>query len=259
MKKTYAIFNLLVIIALIIWNYLANTLGIKGNTVGSLSEEYNNLFTPAGYAFAIWGLIFLGLLAHGIFQVYRAFSERQSGDFILMMGPWLILANLANGVWLWVWLNEYTLLSVIIMFVILTALIVIILKLNMERYDAPRAIIFWVWWPISLYSGWIAVAAIANVAAYLAKIDWQGPLSEVTWTIIMIIVATGLNLLMIYRRNMREFAAVGIWALVAISLRHWGNIPIIQWTALAGAIVLLVAASWQAYLNLATNPLIQQR
>ena len=47
----------------------------------------------------------------------------------------------------------------------------------------------WVWWPISLYSGWIAVAAIANVAAYLSKIGWQALFSEVTWTVIMIVVA----------------------------------------------------------------------
>ncbi len=257
MKKTYAIVNLIVIIALIIWNYVANAMGIGGNTVGSLSAEYNNLFTPAGYAFSIWGIIFLGLLAHGIFQVRRAFAAGADDDFIALIGPWLLVANLANGTWVWAWLSEYTGLSVLVMLVILISLIIIIVRLDMERWDAPLPIIAWVWWPLSLYSGWIAVATIANVAAYLAKAGWQALFSEVAWTVIMIAVATLLNLLMIYYRNMREFALVGVWALVAIAVRHWGEIPVLQWTALAGAAVLFIAAGIHGYRNRETSPLKQ--
>ncbi len=254
MKRFYAIANLLVIIALIAWNYIANTMGINGNTVGSLSDEYSNLFTPAGYAFSIWGLIFLGLLAHGIFQVKRVFFDRKDDEFVSQIGPWLIIANVANGLWVWVWLQEYTGLSVLIMLVILVSLIAIIGRLNMERWDAPLPIIAWVWWPIDLYSGWIAVATIANIAAYLAKLEWQALFSEVTWVVIMIAVATLVNLLMIYFRNMREFALVGVWALVAIAVRHWEAIPVLQWAALAGAFVLLIAVSIHGYRNRKTNP-----
>jgi len=254
MKRFYAIANLLVIIALIAWNYVANTMGINGNTVGSLSDEYSNLFTPAGYAFSIWGLIFLALLAHGIFQVKRVFFDRKDDEFVSQIGPWLIIANVANGLWVWVWLQEYTGLSVVIMLVILVSLIAIIGRLNMERWDAPLPIIAWVWWPIDLYSGWIAVATIANIAAYLAKLEWQALFSEVTWTVIMIAAATLVNLLMVYYRNMREFALVGVWALIAIALRHWEAIPVLQWTALAGALVLLIAVSIHGYQNRETNP-----
>lgn len=255
MKKIYAIVNLVIIVALIIWNYVANAVGINGNTVGSLSDEYANLFTPAGYAFSIWGLIFLGLLAHGIFQVSRAYSDEKDNGFILQIGPWLLIANLANAAWVWAWLSEYTDLSVLLMLVILVSLIVIIVRLDMERWDAPRSIIAWVWWPICLYSGWIAVATIANVAAYLAKIGWQALFSEVAWTVIMIVIAAIVNLLMIYFRNMREFALVGVWSLAAIAVRHWGEIPILQWTALGGALVLLIAAGIHGYRNRETSPL----
>src|SRR5690606_23994053 len=101
------------------------------------------------------------------------------------------------------------------------SLIRIILKTNMERWDAPVKIIAFTWWPICLYSGWITVALIANVSAYLTKIGWDGMgLSEVTWTIILIAVTVAINLLMIARRNMREFALVGVWGLVALYVRH---------------------------------------
>ncbi len=253
-KKTLALLNLLTVITLIIWNYLTNFLEINGNTVASVSSEYNNLFTPAGYAFSIWGLIYLGLLAHGIFQFKKAFIDRRDDDFILKMGPWFIIANLATAAWLWFWLSDQTGVSVLMMFLILLSLIIIVIRLNMERWDAPLPVIFWIWWPFCLFSGWIAIATVANVAAYLTKIGWQALFSELTWTLIMIIVATLINLFMIISRNMREFALVGVWALIAISVRHWGKIPELQWTALVCAIVLFIAISIHGYLNIDTNP-----
>jgi len=259
MKKFYALTNLLVIVALIAWNYAGNAAGINGNSVGSVSDKYFNLFTPAGYAFSIWGLIYLGLLAHGIFQVKRAFFDKKNDDFILQIGPWLIIANLANAAWLWFWLNENTGISVLMIVVILVSLLIIVVRLNMERWDAPASMIVWTWWPISLYSGWLTVATVANITAYLAKIGWQALFSDVTWTMILIMVATMINLLMILFRNMREFAAVGVWAILAIAVRHWGDIPVLQWTALICAILLLLAIFIHAYRNLSTNPFVRRR
>jgi hypothetical protein len=252
--KVYAILNLIVLAFIIFWNYWVNAKGINGNTVSSLSAAYINLFTPAGYAFSIWGIIFLSLFAQAIFFIIRAFNAEKDSDFLSQIGPYLILANIGNGLWLYMWLMEYTGLSVIAMFGILTSLVITILNTNMERWNAPRPIIFWVWWPIAIYSGWIAVATIANISAYLAKIGWTGGISELTWVIVMIIVAVLLNLFMIITRNLREFACVGVWALVAISVRHWESIPTIQWTALIGAILLFVAISIHGYQNRKTAP-----
>jgi hypothetical protein len=111
-----------------------------------------------------------------------------------------------------------------------------------------------VWWPICGYSGWIAVATIANVSAWLAKIGWSAVFTEVQWTVIMISVAGLLNLAMIRTLNMREFAAIGVWALVAIGVRHWGEIEVLQWTSFAWAAVLLVAILRHGYLNRHSSP-----
>ncbi len=254
MKKFYAILNTLVILAVIFWNYWSNTGNIGGKTVGELSDEYANLFTPAGYAFAIWGVIFLGLIVFGVNQLRLAFSNTEYSDTILQVGPWLTIANIGNAAWLWFWLHEQTGISVIVMIVILIALIQVILRLNMERWDAPASVIAFVWWPMCAYSGWIAVATIANIAAYLAKIGWSGMFSEEVWTVVMISVAGALNLLMIHKRSMREFAAIGVWALVAISVRHWGQIPLLQWTAMLWAIVLTVVILIHGHMNRQTNP-----
>ena len=74
MKKFYSLLNTFVVFVLIYWNYWSNSGGINGKTVGELSDEYANLFTPAGYAFAIWGIIFIGLIVFSVNQLILAFK-----------------------------------------------------------------------------------------------------------------------------------------------------------------------------------------
>jgi len=255
MKKFYAIANFIVVILTIIWNYLANTGLINNATVGQISDKYDNLLTPAGYAFSIWGLIYLGLIGLSIFLIKRVFLSNKDDDFVLQIGPWLIIANLASMAWIYFWLNEKIGFSVLFMFIILISLIIIIIRTNMERWDAPLPIIAWIWWPIDLYAGWISIASLTNVASFLNLYDLQVFRNEVSWAISMIIIATIINVLMIIFRNMREFAAVAVWAIIAIAVRHWDNIPEIQWTAVSCAAVLLIIISIHGYQNRETNPL----
>jgi len=254
MKKTYALINTVVVLAVIFWNYWSNTDAINGHTVGELSDKYANLFTPAGYAFTIWGLIFLGLLVLVGSQLRMAFGDGADSETILQIGPWLTIANLGNAAWLWFWLHEDIGVSVLIMLVILFSLMRIVLRLNMERWDAPGSLIATVWWPICVYSGWIAVATIANVSAWLESMHWSAVFSEVQWTVIMIGVAGLLNLIVLQTRNMREFASVGMWAIAAIAVKHWGKIPEIQWTCVLWMLVLGVATLRHAYKNRHLGP-----
>lgn len=253
-NKILASLHLLVLIALIFWNYYSNTGAINNNTVGSVSENLDNLFTPAGYAFAIWGIIYLGLLLLGINMVIRAFAADGNNEFIAKAAPPLILAHLGNATWLWFWLKEETGISVVVMLFILAMLTLTVLRLNMERWDAPIKFIALVWWPIDLYFGWISVATIANISAYLGKVNWTGGISEITWTVIMISIASLLALFMIFTRNMREYGAVFIWALIAIAVRHTDLIPSITWSALIGATVIAIASGLHAYKHRATLP-----
>ena len=258
MKKKLSILNLISVILVIAVNYISQIMEFNGTTIGEISSRYVNLFTPASYAFAIWGIIFLALLAYGIFQARRAFFSEKESLFIEQTGYWFVLANILNCCWVFAFVYNYTGLSVLIMFGILISLIKIILNTNMERWDAPISTIAFVWWPICIYSGWISVASIANISAYLSKLNWNGGiLSEQAWTIGMIVVAIILNLLMIWKRNMREFALVGIWALFAIYIRHEGSYNSIAYTALIGCIILFLAISAHAFKNKETNPVIK--
>ncbi len=257
MQKTFALLNLFSVILVIAVNYVSQALRLNNTTIGEISSKYDNLFTPASYAFAIWGIIFLSLLAYGIFQIRRAFFSDKPSAFITQTGYWFFTANILNSVWVIAFVYDYTGLSVMIMIGILFSLIKIILNTNMERWDASKSTIAFIWWPICLYSGWISVATIANVSTYLTKIGWNGsPFSELSWTLIMIVIATVLNLIMVWKRNMREFAAVGVWALFAIFIRHKENLETIAYTALAGSIIIFSYIAWHGFQNRRANPFL---
>ena len=257
MPKFQAIINTLSVVFMLFINYYSQTGKLNNRTIGELSDQYQNLFTPAGYAFSIWGIIFIGLIAYVVNQLRLAFSGKNIEAY-QQTGYWLALVNLGNAAWVVAWIYEYTGLSVLIMLFIITGLLVIVVRTNMERWDAPLKIIAFVWWPICLYAGWISVATIANIAAYLSKLSWNGGfLSDGMWTVVMIAIAVGVNTFMIWNRSMREFALVGIWALMAIYVRHLQEIEYIAYVALAGAIIILVNVSVHGYRNRATNPFLK--
>ncbi len=220
LKKILSILNLAVLILILWWNYYSNTGNINGTTIGNISATVNNLFTPAAYAFSIWGVIYLFLVSSSIFFIYRAFSNKKN-SFVSLACVSLILANLLNGIWIWFWLNESFLLSVIVMLGILLTLTTAAIKLDLEKYDAPLMELFFLFWPLTIYLAWISVATIANISAYLTAISWDAPISRVFWAYTMVAVTGILALYMLYTRNMREFVAVVIWALLAIAVRNW--------------------------------------
>ncbi|MFK8038398.1 MAG: tryptophan-rich sensory protein [Crocinitomicaceae bacterium] len=255
-KRFIAIINLIVAFAVVVWNYLANTGRINGKTVGGLSDELDNLFTPAGYAFAIWGLIFLGLIVNGIYQLKVAFGDDEEKKNNVLTGPWLIIANIANAAWIWFWLHEETGTSVILMVIILLALIKVTLILRLENYHASKQIIAFGWWPNTIYLGWISVALIANTAAYLSKIGWADTVDEVMYTIIMIVTAMAVNLFMLYTRNMREFCLVGIWSLFAVAMANKDGEQSIYIVAVVCASILCIITIIHGIKNRKTNPFL---
>ena len=254
-QQTLSIVNMLAVLFTIGINYYSQLYTIHGNRVSDMSDEYNNLFTPAGYAFAIWGIIFLALFIFAGYQIYRTVIRKKTFDFISQSGLWFALATIGTGLWVVVWLFDYTLVSVMVMLVILFSLIKVVVNTNMERWRAPAKTIVFGWWPISIFAGWIAVATIANISAYLSKLGWDGgPLSPTSWTIVLIVIATVLNLALIFMRGMREFALVGVWALLAIYVRHQNSYEMIAMTALIGGAIILISVFGHAFINRKINP-----
>jgi hypothetical protein len=150
-----------------------------------------------------------------------------------------------NITWLFLWQNEILSLSVVIMFLLLLSLIAIYLRLNIGKTTAPLREKLAVHMPFSVYLGWITIATIANVAAFLVSVNWDGfGISQETWAILIIVVALLITLAVIVTRKDVAYALVIVWALTGIAVNQTANQNIVATaeTSAATAAVVLVAA-----------------
>lgn len=254
MKRILQILNLVTLFFTIGINYLFNAQPGKAS-ISDISAKYANLLTPAGYAFGIWGFIYIGLIIFSIYQLWDFFNKKTDTSFVTVIGWWFIIANLANAAWVIAFTNEQIGLSVVIMLILFLSLLKIVININMERWDAPVPIIGFIWWPVSLYFGWINVALMINISAYLTYLGWDGaPLGAELCAIIVLLLASVIFIAMIWTRNMREYANVGVWGIVAIAVKQWNEAPAVAWVALAVSVVIFVNASIHGYKNRATAP-----
>lgn len=255
MKKTLQIANILAFIVTIYFNYASSAGVFNDTTQADMSAKYQTLFTPAGYAFSIWGIIYLLLFGFIFYQSRSLFVKVRDDGFVLKTGWWFVLSCAANSLWCYLFVSDHILASVFVIFLLLFCLLKIVLNNRMELDDKPISVIVFLWWPFVIYSGWLTVACIANVCTYLVGINWDGfGISAEIWTIIMIVIATAVNLIVTWSRNMREFALVGAWALIAIAVANWETVEVIKITALVAAGVLIVSSSIHGVKNKATNP-----
>ena len=215
--------NLAGFLGTLVVNYLANGLPINGKTTGELSEQYPNLFTPAGLTFSIWGVIYLMLAAFCVYQAQGFFSSNRQGDhrpLVRKVGYLFFFSCLANMGWIIAWHYEKVGVSVVIMAVLFFCLLQMYLRLRhgetgtwQEKYLVQM--------PFRVYLGWISVATIANITAWLVDSGWSGgTLSEQTWAIGMVGVATLLGLFMLIKLRDHAFALVIAWALLGILIKR---------------------------------------
>jgi hypothetical protein len=250
MKRTLQISNIVALLVTVFVNYLSNAGVFNGNTMASVSNEYQNLFTPAGYAFSIWGIIYISLAGFVIYQSRGLFNNKQPDPDVFNIGWLFVLTCVANCLWIIAWLYDYTGVSVLIMCALLFFLIQIILNTRMEMELISFKKVALLWWPFALYTGWILLALVANVAAFLTKIEWNRlGLSEVTWTLIMITVAGLIYLYLTWTRNLRESAMVGIWGLIAVAVANWDNEQTIAYYAIVMSVILFISNGIHGYQN----------
>ncbi|WNF36742.1 TspO/MBR family protein [Bacillaceae bacterium IKA-2] len=202
---TRNIINLFALIFVIIINYLSNSLPFNQQTTSEIANRLEVLFTPSGYVFSIWGLIYFLLAV----WVFRGFSKnRRDLPIYAVATPLFVLSCLLNSFWLFLWHYQYFLLSVVIMVSLLITLIYLY-KVVKKSASSFGDIV-----PFSVYLGWVSVATIANISYVLVEIDWNRfGLSDVFWTVTLLLIATGLAILFRLRENDAVFPLVFVWAI----------------------------------------------
>lgn len=237
----------LAIVTTLVVNGLAVSLPLFGRDTGAISDLYPSRFTPAGYVFAIWSLIYVGLIAYAIWQTLPA--QRRDARIRALDLP--ILVNcLANSLWLVLWHRLSIPATVPVMLVLLGSLIVIHHRLGIGR-RAPEGLgeRLCARATFSVYLGWISVATVANVAVLLIHLGWDGgPLSPESWAVLMVAVAGVLAWLMSLLRGDAIYPLVIAWATWGIAARQADAATVVLAAQLvtAAALAATLAAVWRA-------------
>jgi hypothetical protein len=221
-KRLLQIGNILAVIITILINTLAVILPLNGKTTQELSDKWVNLFVPAGITFSIWSIIYILWIVFAIYQA-RDFFKKEEIDmpFLQQISVLFIVSGIANSAWIFLWHYEYVGLSVLMMIFLLLSLLALYVRLNIGRSIVSKAEQLCVHVPFSVYLGWITVATIANVTAFLVSVNWDGlGISDLNWAIIIIAVGTLLTILMLALRKDIAFSLVVLWAYLGIWMKR---------------------------------------
>ena len=239
-KKTILLqsLNVAAFILTLVVNGLASAVALNGRTTAEVSDLYPTLVTPAGYVFAIWSVIYALLL---IFAVFQALPSQREKPFLRNISVFFALSSVLNVSWLFLWHYDQIVLSVVLMFALLATLVTIYLRLNIGKAAVSWREKACVHLPFSVYLGWITVASIANVAAALVSVRWDGfGLTGDRWGVLVIAVVLLITLTVVALRKDVAYGLVLIWALVGIAVKQSAH-PDIAVTTEVSAIVIAIA------------------
>ena len=217
---------------------------INAKSVHEVFAQTDSLLTPAGITFSIYGFIATALIAFCVYHMilaYRHAPDHPANNDLHHLGYWFIINNIAAAGWLIAWTHAYIGASVLLIFFQLISLIVVNLRTGL--YDTGRSIgskIF-TQFPLSIYTGWIAMITMANAAVYLSVSNWNGfGLSATDWSKIMISMAVLITLVVIVTRGNISYGLVILWVLYGIILRlegigarHYADVIQTAWIGMA--------------------------
>lgn len=231
--KKLSITSILVLItylAMITVNGLANALPINGMITGDISDSYPNLFAPTGITFTIWGVIYILLGLHTLYQLglFRKEGEEVKTALLKEVGTLFAISSLANVAWIFAWHYKNILLSLVFMLIILVSLALIYIRINKEQLTAREKIFIRL--PFSVYFGWITVATIANVTTLLvdklgSPVNLLG-ISEVVWTIIILLVGLLIGVITTLKHRDVPYGLVIVWTYIGILIKHLMDKPL---------------------------------
>jgi len=231
MKNTYAWLTLILTATFVVSPAFTNP--FMGFTADQLPyPQIDPPVQPAGYAFAIWGLIYSWLVVSAVFGVWKRRSDaawdhvRAPLMISLAVGtPWLAIAN-ASAVW-----------ATITIFIMAAAAIVALIR-------APKVDGWWLQAPVGIYAGWLTAASFVSLGSTAA--GYGIALGSLGWAYLAIILALGVTLAVIARKpTAPEYGITVIWALIGIIVANLSGAVGVMILAAAGIIV-VAGATWKA-------------
>ncbi len=230
-------------------NTLAVVLPLNNRSTKAISDSFNVFFTPSGYVFSIWSVIYTALIA---FSVYSFLPRNRTNATLQAISPWFLLSCAMNSAWIFLWHYGFYPLTMLVMLVLLVSLIMVYVRLGIGETHYSSSDFWCVRFTFSVYLGWICVATIANATALLYDVQWSGfEISANVWTAIMLGVALTLGAILIETRRDTLLVSVFLWAFVGIALKH-SSVAVVgtsAWAAVAVTALLLLRGMMLSWRN----------
>lgn len=213
-----------------------------GQSPAEFSADSDETLRVAGYAFAIWAVIYLAILAYAVRQALPATGE---SDLLRRLG-WPSAAAFA-GIGLWVIAAALDLewATVLLIFASALALIVPLLAWARDvRAAGPADRDRWLTlWPLGLLAGWLTIAAPVNLLTVLTgNGDLPPLLSPTGWALAAVILVTAVAVAVTWRLRLMAYPIPIAWGLIGVFVAEQARNPTLGFAALAAALIVVVVA-----------------
>lgn len=214
--------------------------GILGLTPAEFSNPGASTVRAASYAFAIWGLIYAGLLVYAVYQLVPGWASETilrrfgwpSAVSMMAIGVWLVAAG-AN--WRWATVG-------------LIALAAISLIMPLARRSDPmgRRDALLVETPLGLLAGWLTIATGLNLITVLTAEGLVRAEAATWWALAGLLASVVVTALVYWRGRVFAYPLPVIWGLIAVYMAERDDSPEVAWFALAAASALAVLVFWSS-------------
>jgi translocator protein len=233
-------------IGVLVFNWLAAT-GRLGTDTAAVSGKFTTLVTPAGYAFSIWSLIYLGMIGFSIYQMLPSNLSR-----FRALRSFYIFSCALNCAWLYFWHRE----QIAICFVIILALAATLILICYQLRDPESLGDIWgAKEPFGLYAGWVSSATLVNFAIMLKYLRVEMSASaETLLSVFLILLAAAVAVFVRYKLRTYLFPLAVAWALTAIAVKQSGQTLIVSAAAIGVVACLIASISFVMNLRSTSNP-----
>lgn len=223
--------------ATIAFNALAAMGYVNGITPKEISDRYPNVLTPAGYAFSIWTLIYIGLIIFSILQFFPRNNER----FARIRTLYIVTCVLNCG-WIFFWHHDHPVICVFLIAMLAVTLVFLVVQSRNAQSRIAKL-------TFGLYAGWVTVATIVNLFVAINAVGTHlSPETATVLGVIAIVVASLLGSLVAFKLKNYMYPLAVAWALTAIAINQSGNTGIVVASAIGVILTLLAALSFIIYL-----------
>lgn len=210
-----------------------------GLSASQFADQGDSTLRAAGYAFSIWGLIYLGLAAYALWQAL----PRNTGNPAIKALAWpSVFSIAATGAWIFASAFNQRWLTVAI--IVAAAAVMIVGLMRASRGKSTFLDWLLVWWPLGLLAGWLTVASAVNILTVLTAERTVTSDTALLAGAAGVLVTAAAALWVLRRTAAVPYGAAVVWGLVAVWVAERPGDPAIAWLALACAVAVGLAAAW---------------